>query len=258
MTYQALWAELDEESVEEQLERLKVFGVEPTMIVYSGGRSYHAYWVLAQPIDEERFREPIRRLCAQLHADRHAIDPMRQLRMPGCLYEKSREDENLRRATLVFAKEHFPTIEAIEEAINVSEEEVQAYFNLKQKRKRRSPRKKKAGKPEPAPRVKKESRQPATADLGPQPEQFLANAYERFGPMRNGKRNEQMLQLIRLCHREAYPVNQTVTIVAAYTFGHPGDSKDVQNNPDGRSKQRLKTGTRKPGRRHRQMYRMQA
>lgn len=57
-TFQALWCEMDRGTIWEQWQRLRSFGVFPTMVVWSGGKSLQAYWVLAEARKDNAFVEP--------------------------------------------------------------------------------------------------------------------------------------------------------------------------------------------------------
>ncbi len=91
---------MDRGTLREQWDRLHSFGVFPTMIVWSGGKSLQAYWVLAEPTDRERFNSVMPRLCAQLLGDGKTIPAMHQLRLPGSIHSRSLERGRLRRARL--------------------------------------------------------------------------------------------------------------------------------------------------------------
>jgi hypothetical protein len=137
-TFQALWCELDKGSPKEQHDRLRAFGVFPTMIVRSGGKSRHAYWVLAEPVTRDRFNQVMPRLCAQLLGDGKTIPAMHQLRLSGSIHSKSLERGSLRRARLIHDEEWFPTIEEIEAALTLTPEQVTAYMDRELGRKPRN------------------------------------------------------------------------------------------------------------------------
>ena len=136
-TFQTLWYEMDRGSVREQWDRVRSFGVFPTMVVWSGGKSLHAYWVLAEPTDRERFNAVMPRLCAQLLGDGKAINAMHQLRLPGSIHSKSLERGRLRRARLVHEEDRYPAIRDIEAALTLTPEEVTAYMDIELNRRRR-------------------------------------------------------------------------------------------------------------------------
>ncbi len=228
-TCQALWCEMDRGSVREQWDRLRSFGVFPTMIVWSGGKSLHAYWVLAEPIDRERFNAVMPRLCAQLLGDGKTLPAMHQLRLPGSIHSKSLERGRLRRARLIHEEDSFPAIEEIEAALTLSMEEVTAYMDTELGRKPRSapaqnPRQ---GCARTNPRCSTDNgRNELLAFDDGGDEAILDAAHRAFGDLRRGERHATTLALIRWCHRNmCLPERDTRRIVREFVSRYPGTSE---------------------------------
>ncbi len=239
-TFQALWCELDRGSVREQWDRLRSFGVFPTMIVWSGGKSLHAYWVLAESTDRERFNSVMPRLCAQLLGDGKTIPAMHQLRLPGSIHSRSLERGRLRRARLIHDDERFPAIEEIEAALTLSPEEVTAYMDTELGRKPGSGRA--AGAKHPGDAADQHTvecegggdPQRAAADgldelraFDDGGDEAILNAAHRvFGDLRRGERHATTLDLIRWCHRSVcLPKADTCRIVKQFILRYPGTSE---------------------------------
>jgi hypothetical protein len=64
---------------------------EPTVQVDTGGKSIHSYWVLAEPIAPERWRDLQSRLLAYADADRTLKNPSRVMRLPGTPHPETGE-----------------------------------------------------------------------------------------------------------------------------------------------------------------------
>ncbi len=83
----AFWVEWDTKPLAWQLEAWREFGLgEPSLIVTSGGKSAHLYWVLAEPITVERWRPIQLALIASTGADPVNKNPSRVMRLPGAFY----------------------------------------------------------------------------------------------------------------------------------------------------------------------------
>ena len=120
---QALWCDIEGSDLDEQIQRLRDFAVHPTMVVWSGHLSLHAYWILERPVTGRAFRRLMPALCAQLRGNRRAISPMQQMRLPGGVHERTGA-----RASLVLAGERYYRAGQVARAITVSDGEVEAYF----------------------------------------------------------------------------------------------------------------------------------
>ena len=83
----AFWVEWDDRPVDWQLTAWREFGLgEPSIVVTTGGKSAHLYWVLAEPISRSRW-EPIQAaLIAVTGADPVNKNASRVMRLPGAFY----------------------------------------------------------------------------------------------------------------------------------------------------------------------------
>jgi len=83
----AFWVEWDDHPVDWQLTAWREFGLgEPSIIVTTGGKSAHLYWVLTEPISRNRW-EPIQAaLIAVTGADPVNRNASRVMRLPGAFY----------------------------------------------------------------------------------------------------------------------------------------------------------------------------
>ena len=85
----AYFAEFDDRSEEEQRDILfnQNLMPEPSVVVRTGGKSLHAYWLLSEPVmDTAQWQEDMKRLVVYLDSDKSVNDPSRVMRLPGCWY----------------------------------------------------------------------------------------------------------------------------------------------------------------------------
>jgi hypothetical protein len=83
----AFWVEWDNRPVEWQLQGWREFGLgEPSIIVTTGGKSAHLYWVLDQPITPDQWRPIQQALISVTGADPVNKNPSRVMRLPGAYY----------------------------------------------------------------------------------------------------------------------------------------------------------------------------
>jgi AAA domain len=83
----ALFVEWDDRPIAWQLTAWRELGLpEPTLIVLSGGKSAHCYWVLQQPIPAQDWEPLQAELIAYAGGDPHCKDASRVMRLPGCWY----------------------------------------------------------------------------------------------------------------------------------------------------------------------------
>lgn len=86
-TCRAFWIEWDNRVISWQLIAWKQFGLgEPSIIVVTGGKSAHLYWVLSEPIAVDRWRRIQAALIALTGADPANKNPSRVMRLPGAWY----------------------------------------------------------------------------------------------------------------------------------------------------------------------------
>ena len=112
---QALWCDIEGDEIDGQFRRLSAMPLRPTMVVWSGHRSLHAYWILERPVTEPTFRRLMRGLCDRLRGNRNVLRPMQQMRLPGGVHEKSGA-----RAALVLAGERYYRARQVADAIGLS------------------------------------------------------------------------------------------------------------------------------------------
>jgi hypothetical protein len=83
----ALWAEWDDLPEEEQITAWRVLGLpEPSVMVSTGGKSMHCYWVLQEALQPEEWRPVQTRLIEHCGSDPACKNPARVMRLPGCPY----------------------------------------------------------------------------------------------------------------------------------------------------------------------------
>ena len=83
----AFWVEWDNKPIEWQLQAWREFGLgEPSVIVATGGKSAHLYWVLSEPITVDRWRPIQLALIAATGADPVNKNASRVMRLPGAFY----------------------------------------------------------------------------------------------------------------------------------------------------------------------------
>lgn len=83
----ALFVEWDDKPKQWQLNAWKEFDLpEPTVMVDTGGKSIHVYWVLEQPITPEQFQNLQKRLIQKCGSDSSIQNPARVMRLPGSRY----------------------------------------------------------------------------------------------------------------------------------------------------------------------------
>ncbi len=86
-TCRAFWIEWDNRALSWQLIAWKQFGLgEPSIIVVTGGKSAHLYWVLSEPITVDHWRPIQAALIALTGADPANKNPSRVMRLPGAWY----------------------------------------------------------------------------------------------------------------------------------------------------------------------------
>ena len=91
----ALFVEWDDgASIEEQMQRPKKLGLpDPTMMVFSGGRSLHCHWRLLERMAPEPWRVLQERLITHCKSDPACSNPSRLMRLPGSIYYDKKTGE---------------------------------------------------------------------------------------------------------------------------------------------------------------------
>ena len=83
----AFFVEWDDRPIDWQLNAWRELGLpEPSLIVLSGGKSAHCYWLLEQPIQPQEWAPLQAELIAYAGGDPHCKDASRVMRLPGCWY----------------------------------------------------------------------------------------------------------------------------------------------------------------------------
>ena len=87
-TVPALFVEWDDgASIEEQMQRCQSLKLpEPSLMVSTGGKSVHCYWVLLEPMAPEPWRVMQARLIDYAGGDTQCKNPSRVMRLPGSIY----------------------------------------------------------------------------------------------------------------------------------------------------------------------------
>ena len=78
----AHFMEIDDLPLDEQMALIKSFPLEPSIITYSGGKSYHCYWMVVDGRVED-FEYVQARLCAYFGADNSRNSLQAKMRLPG-------------------------------------------------------------------------------------------------------------------------------------------------------------------------------
>ncbi len=95
----SIWFECDGSMSSEEQEALpgKARLPEPSITVWSGGKSLHSYFLLSEPISTEKFKELMERLCLTIEAaapgagvDRAIKNPNRVMRVSGGLHASTK------------------------------------------------------------------------------------------------------------------------------------------------------------------------
>lgn len=83
----AFFVEWDDRPIDWQLRAWRQLGLpEPSLIVLSGGKSAHCYWLLDTPIPPQEWEPLQAELIAYAGGDPHCKDASRVMRLPGCWY----------------------------------------------------------------------------------------------------------------------------------------------------------------------------
>ena len=83
----AFFVEWDDRPIAWQLNAWRELGLpEPSLIVLSGGKSAHCYWLLEHPIPPQEWAPLQAELIAYAGGDPHCKDASRVMRLPGCWY----------------------------------------------------------------------------------------------------------------------------------------------------------------------------
>ncbi|MCL1831896.1 MAG: RepB family DNA primase, partial [Oscillospiraceae bacterium] len=83
----AQFVEMDDMSLEEQLERIKRFPLPPSLIVKTR-KSLHCYWLMDEKAQVSEFRHIQRQLVKQFNGDPACINESRVFRLPNFYHHK--------------------------------------------------------------------------------------------------------------------------------------------------------------------------
>ncbi|WP_170291989.1 DNA-primase RepB domain-containing protein [Heliobacterium mobile] len=78
----AHFMEMDDVSLDEQRKLIDNFPLDPSLLVYSGGKSYHAYWFV-QDAKVSMFRHIQERLIKSFNSDPSLVNSAQKMRLPG-------------------------------------------------------------------------------------------------------------------------------------------------------------------------------
>jgi len=86
-TCRVVYLDLDTGTRDEQIARIKSSGLpEPSVVIDTGGKSLHPYWLLSDPITPEQWRVWATRAIPHCGADPQCKNPSRVMRLAGGLY----------------------------------------------------------------------------------------------------------------------------------------------------------------------------
>ncbi|MEA5443340.1 DUF3987 domain-containing protein [Cyanobium gracile] len=86
-TVSAVFVEWDNKPIDWQRNACKELGLpEPSLMVATGGKSVHCYWVLREPMPAAEWRQLQTRLIEHCDSDRSCKNPSRVMRLPGFAY----------------------------------------------------------------------------------------------------------------------------------------------------------------------------
>ena len=110
----ALFAEWDTGTTEEQLQIITRSGLpEPSILLHTGGKSLHAYWVLVEPIAAKRWKQLTAQLIALTGSDPQCSNPSRVMRLAGGTYYDKQTGKATGQARIISAGGHRYDAEAI-------------------------------------------------------------------------------------------------------------------------------------------------
>jgi len=108
--------------IEEQTQRWQKLGLpEPTVMVSTGGKSVHCYWVLAEQMEPETWRLLQKRLITHCDSDQACSNPSRLMRLPGSIYYNKTTGEATGECRIIHAIETRYSATEIEECLPAPE-----------------------------------------------------------------------------------------------------------------------------------------
>ena len=116
----ALFVEWDGRPIAWQLEAWRELGLpEPSVMVATGGRSVHCYWVLNEPLPPSEWTPLQRELIEKAQGDRSCCDLARVMRVPGSWYLND-QGQPVARVTIAAASGHRYGAEELAAALEAS------------------------------------------------------------------------------------------------------------------------------------------
>lgn len=113
-TCRALFVEWDDKPMEWQLLAWQELHLpEPSLMVATGGKSLHCYWLLDQPINPQQWQPLQTRLITHCASDKNCKDLSRVMRLPGSFYIDA-TGKRTRRVEIIKASAHRYQITQIE------------------------------------------------------------------------------------------------------------------------------------------------
>ena len=115
----AVFVEWDDGAdINEQAARPAALGLpEPTVMVSTGGKSVHAYWVLEQPMAPANWRPLQRRLIAHCNSDKACSNPSRLMRLAGSVYHDKKTGHATGFCTIISSSGRIYSPAAIEKCL---------------------------------------------------------------------------------------------------------------------------------------------
>jgi hypothetical protein len=98
----AVFVEWDDRPMEWQLQAWQTLNLlEPTVMVSTGGKSLHCYWVLQEPMEPSAWRVLQSRLIDYCKGDTQCKNPSRLMRLPGSIYFDKKTGEATGYCTII-------------------------------------------------------------------------------------------------------------------------------------------------------------
>ena len=112
----AIFVEHDDLSIEEQAVCWQDILPEPTVQVFTGGKSLHQYWVFTSPIEPGRWLVLQEKLIALLKSDPSVKNPSRVMRLPGYTYFNKKGEQGPAASIYECSGKKY-TVEELEDAL---------------------------------------------------------------------------------------------------------------------------------------------
>lgn len=118
-TVSAVFVEWDNKPIDWQRNAWKELRLpEPSLMVATGGKSVHCYWVLREPMPAAEWRQLQRRLIEHCDGDRNCKNPSRVMRLPGFAYiDKATGKPTDNRAEIIHSSGARYSVQELEQCI---------------------------------------------------------------------------------------------------------------------------------------------